>query len=208
MGGILMKGKFIQRKGFIILLCMVLILSMVSGCTKKDANSPQTTDNVYKSGTYTGEAEGYGGPVKVEVTISESEIKGSEIRSQAETEELGDSALNSVKDSILSGQTLSVDTVSGATFSSNAMLQAVEDAVKQAGGNVDDLKGKVVEKEGAGKVEELEADVVVVGAGASGVSAAVAAADKGAKVIIIEKTGVIGGASNLSWAGKLYNSSI
>jgi hypothetical protein len=58
------------------------------------------------------------------------------------------------------------------------------------------------------KTEKFQTDVVVVGAGASGVSAAVAAADKGANVILLEKTAIIGGASNLSWAGKFINSSI
>lgn len=60
---------------------------------------------------------------------------------------------------------------------------------------------------GSAKTEKLTTDVVVVGAGASGISAAVAAADQGAKVIIIEKTAMLGGASNLSWAGKFINSS-
>lgn len=58
------------------------------------------------------------------------------------------------------------------------------------------------------KTEKLQTDVVVVGAGASGVSAAVASADKGANVILLEKTSIIGGASNVSWAGKFINSSV
>src|SRR5690606_32598432 len=120
----------------------------------------------------------------------------------------GDTALDTMKERILSGQSLAVDTVSGATVSSEAILVAVEKAVKEAGGDVEALKNKIVKKEGEGKTEKLEADVIVVGAGASGVSAAVSAADEGAKVILIEKTGTIGGASNLSWAGKFYNSSV
>lgn len=202
-----MKDKFVLKKSLVILLCMILILSMASGCEQKDADESQV-ESTYVPGTYTGEGEGHGGTIKVEVTFSESKIDNIDIISQTETEGIGDVALEKIKDSILAGQTLAVDTISGATFSSNAMLEAVEDAVKQAGGNIENLKEKAVKKEGEGKVETLEADVVVVGAGASGVSAAVAAADKGANVIIIEKTGVIGGASNLSWAGKFYNSSI
>jgi len=66
---------------------------------------------------------------------------------------------------------------------------------------------QAVIKSAAGKVETYSADIVVVGAGASGVTAAVSAADEGAKVILVEKTATIGGASNLSWAGKFYNSS-
>lgn len=87
---------------------------------------------------------------------------------------------------------MAVDAVSGASLSSEAMLAAVEDAVTKGGGNLEVLKAGGVQKAGEGKTEKLESDVVVVGAGASGVSAAVTAADKGAKVIIIEKTGVIG----------------
>lgn len=184
---------------------MLLIVLMMSGCTQQETNSIQASG--YTAGTYAAEADGYGGPVKVEVTFSETEITDAEILSHSETAGLGDAALERMKEQILVGQTLAVDTVAGATISSSAMIAAIEDAVQQAGGDVEALKANGVEKPSEGKIEKLEADVVVVGAGASGVSAAIAAADEGANVIIIEKTGAIGGASNLSWAGKFLNSS-
>ncbi|WP_341534039.1 FAD-binding protein [Sporosalibacterium faouarense] len=200
-----MKNSQNINKGIVFLLCMLLVVSMVSGCTQQTANSAD--ESTYIAGSYTVEAEGNGGPIKLEVKFSEDEIIDIKILSQAETTGLGDNALNSIKSQILDGQTLDVDTVSGATNSSKAIITAVEDAVKQAGGDVEVLKNNGTKKENEGKVVRLQADVVVVGAGASGVSAAIAAADEGAKVIIIEKTGVIGGASNLSWAGKFFNSS-
>lgn len=200
-----MKRKYLKKKGIIMLLCTMLIVSFLSGCAQKVDNSAKT--GAYIAGSYEVEVEGHGGPVKVEVTFTEEEITDIKIVSQSETEGLGDAALEKVKEQILKGQSLAVDTVSGATISSNAMITAVEEAVKKADGDIEALRSKAVVKEGEGKVEELSADIVVVGAGASGVSAAVAAADKGANVILIEKTGVIGGASNLSWAGKFYNSS-
>ncbi|WP_018753230.1 FAD-binding protein [Paenibacillus sanguinis] len=200
-----------MTKVLLLTFCMILIVSALSGCMgskQGEGNSGSSAASSFKAGTYMGEAEGKDGTIKVEVTMEKAdEIKDIQIVSQTETEGLGDSALNKMKEQILSHQTLVVDAVSGASLSSQALLSAVEDAVKKAGGDLTALKSEGVKKAGEGKTEQLQADVVVVGAGASGVSAAVTAADKGAKVIIIEKTAVIGGASNLSWAGKFYNSS-
>jgi uncharacterized protein with FMN-binding domain len=193
-------------------ICIVLVASMFGwGWQSGKLGSSSSTvaaASAFKAGTYTGEAEGKDGVIKVQVTMEQADrIKDIKIVSQTETEGLGDSALNKIKEQILANQSLAIDAVSGASVSSDAMLKAVENAVKKAGGDVNALKSVSVKKPGVGKTEKLQADVVVVGAGASGVSAAVTAADKGAKVVIIEKTGVIGGASNLSWAGKFYNSS-
>ncbi|RCX12800.1 fumarate reductase flavoprotein subunit [Fontibacillus phaseoli] len=187
-----------------ISLCFVLVAALLGGCQGENGNQASS----FKAGKYTGQAEGKDGVVKVEVTMEQADqIKDIDVISQSETEGQGDEAIEQIKARILEGQTLTVDTISGASLSSQAMIAAVEDAVKQAGGNLEALKSGTVKKPGEGKTEKLTTDVVVIGAGASGVSAAVTAADKGAKVIIIEKTGVIGGASNLSWAGKFYNSS-
>lgn len=195
-----MQKKGLSNRIFAVALCMLLIVSMLTGCGSKSATA-------FKAGKYTAEAQGKEGPVKVEVTFSETKITDIQVTGQSETAGLGDSAIKTITKQILDKQSLAVDTVSGATESSNAILTAVEDCVKQAGGNVEALKTGS-KKASEGKTEKLQTDVVVVGAGASGVSAAVSAADKGAKVILIEKTAVIGGASNLSWAGKFVDSSV
>jgi fumarate reductase flavoprotein subunit len=231
------KMKRKSKSLIVMLLCITLFVSLLGGCenkkndqktdnstvsteTAENTGTTDSTDNTgsqdtsaetamkYTPGTYTAKAEGKDGTITVEVTFSETEIKDINIVSQSETEGIGSEALKTIKEQVLSGQTLAVDAVSGATKTSDGFLGAIEDTVKQAGGNVDQLKANVVAKENEGKVEKLTADIVVVGAGASGVSAAVSAADKGAKVILIEKTATIGGASNLSWAGKFYNSSV
>ncbi len=201
-----MGGKKGIKRASILLICMLMVVSLISGCTQQIVGSPQAS--VFTSGTYTSKGTGFGGELEIEVSFSETEITDVKILNHSETKNIGDLALERIKNQIVSQQTLAVEAVSGATRSSNAILEAVEDAVKQAGGNVEALKSNAAPKPGEGKVEKLEADVVVVGGGASGVSAAVAAGDKGAKVILLEKTAVIGGASNLSWAGKFFNSSI
>lgn len=218
--------KQATKQVFLFTVCLVLVLSLLSGCSGNNsaapaaseqpsaspqASQPADTSTVpagFKAGIYKAEAEGKDGKIQVEVTLDDnSVITGINVVSQNETAGIGVEAINKVKEEILSGQTLDIDAVSGASESSKAILTAVEDALKQAGGDVEAFKTKAVAKSGEGKTEQLSADVVVVGAGASGVSAAVSAADKGAKVILIEKTATIGGASNLSWAGKFYNSS-
>lgn len=195
-----MKIKYQMRKILIISLCLMLFATMLSGCKEKSAAA-------YKAGTYTAEAKGKEGNIKVQVTFDNTKITDIKVLGQSETAGIGGAALKTITKQIIDGQTLAVDAVSGATTSSQAIITAVEDCVKQAGGNIDALK-KAAKKPGEGKTEKLTTDIVVVGAGASGVSAAVSAADKGAKVILIEKTSTIGGASNLSWAGKFIDSSV
>lgn len=193
------------KKLKILLLCFAMIISVLSGCSP--AAEPATPiKTAFKAGAYEVEAEGREGKIKLEVTFSDSEITDIKVLSQTETSGLGDQALETMKQRILSNQSLAVDAISGASESSEAMLKAVEAAVVLAGGDVAKLKSVVVVKPSEGTIETYEADLVVIGAGASGVSAAVSAADMGAKVILIEKTANIGGASNLSWAGKFYNS--
>ncbi|GGF79424.1 hypothetical protein GCM10010912_25540 [Paenibacillus albidus] len=220
--------KQTQNKISILAVCLIMVLSLLSGCSGKDSAGPAASEQPsappeatqqaatdssgvpasFKAGTYQAEAEGKDGTIQVEVTLDEKQkITDIQVVSQTETAGIGDAAIQTIKEQIIAGQTLAIDAVSGASESSAAILSAVEDAVKQSGGDVAGFKSREVAKAGEGKTEQLSADVIVVGAGASGVSSAVSAADKGAKVIIIEKTATIGGASNLSWAGKFYNSS-
>ena len=99
-----------------------------------DAEDTATTDsdNVYKDGTYTGEAEGYGGTIQVEVTLTGDEITSINVVSAPGEDSAYLSQAESVIDSILSAQSTDVDTVSGATFSSTGILNAVDDALGKA----------------------------------------------------------------------------
>ncbi len=199
-----------MKRVFIVLLSFILAFTL-AGCTdKKKENLPDNTaeesmestentesaesagENSFKAGTYTAEAEGKNGNVKVEVGVSESKIESITVLESAETAGLGDAAMESLTKDILSKQSIGVDAVSGATVTSGAFLKAVEDALTQAGGDINKLKAAVT-KENEGKVTELEADVVVIGAGGAGVAAAVTSAEHGAKVIVLEKTAIPGG---------------
>ncbi len=92
-------------------------------------------ETVFQPGTYTAEAEGKMGSITVEVTFSETAIETITVLSHKETPGISDAALERIPADIITWQSLAVDTVTGATHTSNAILQAVTDCVLQAGGD-------------------------------------------------------------------------
>lgn len=180
-----------------LLLCLSLTLTMF-GCSGKDNVESKPASQVsYKAGTYTGTGKGNNGPVKVEVTFSENEITKVVVKDNSETPGIFEKAAEQVPADIVDHQSLAVDTVSGATVVSNAILDAVADAVQQAGGNVEALRSATVVKE-KGQAEEMTVDVVVVGAGAAGTAAALSAVQAGANTLLLEKTAVASGAGTVA----------
>lgn len=148
--------------------------------------------NALDAGTYTATGKGNNGDVTVEVTLSDSAITDVKIVAHAETAGLADPALEKIPAAIVAHNTLAVDTVSGATNTSAAIVAAVEDAIKQAGGDLETFQVPVEKSPVEMKKVELQADVIVVGGGISGLSAALGAVDEGVEVILFEKTASFG----------------
>lgn len=130
----------------------------------------------------------------LEVTFDSDAIKSIEIKEHSETAGISDAPIEKIPELIIANQSLNIDTVTGATNTSNAILNAVADAVNQAGGDAEALKKvEAAGNEAAKDAVTKEADVIVVGAGGSGLAAAVSAAEEGASVIVIEKNSYVGG---------------
>ncbi len=146
-------------------------------------------------GVYTGTAAGYKGPIAVSVTVADNAITGIEVVEHAETGIIGGDALPILTEEIVKNQSLSVDTVTGATVTSNGFLAAMNAALAQAGTDtVSALKARTIEKRAA-QSETVECDVLIVGAGMAGLCAAIEAADQGANVVVLEKLEVLGGST-------------
>lgn len=180
-------------------LCIIMILSMVA-CQPKSAS---TESSMFKAGTYAASSAGHNGDVKVEVTVDDSSIKDVKVLEHIESPGISDPAIDRIPKAIVDGQTLAVDTISGATVTSKALIAAVTEAIKLAGGNIDALSVKKDGVKTTGETIEHTTDVVIIGAGGAGLAAAVSAHQNGAKVIVVEKMPRIGGNTILS--GSAYN---
>lgn len=184
--------KKIFSAGFAILAAALILIGCGSNAKKMS----------YTAGTYTATAQGMNGEVTVSVTFDNLSIKKITIDKHQETVGISDAAIKQIPEQIIKMQSLAVDTVSGASVTSKAILSAVSSAVEQAGGDVDTLKMSKMQAK-AGKTVQKTADVIVVGGGGAGLSAAIAACQNNAKVILIEKTALLGG--NTIRAGGPYN---
>lgn len=150
----------------------------------------------FTPGTYTASAQGMKGPVTVTVKLSANRIESVTVGANHETQGIGSVAIERLPKAIVSKQSLKVDKVSGASLTSKALLTAVTDCVRQAGGDPEALKSSA-QKTKAIAPKNISADIIVIGGGAAGMSAAVNSADHGANVVIVEKMPFMGGASAL-----------
>ncbi|MCI9263416.1 MAG: FAD-dependent oxidoreductase [Oscillospiraceae bacterium] len=178
-------------------------LSELLGITVEwDKDAPNTAKLVMDEVTYTATVPGMHGPMTVATTLTaDNKIAKVEVVDNVETPGLVDWPARVIPERIVENQSLAVDTVTGVTISSRAIINGVETALKNAGVDVAPFKTPI-EKEKAQDVE-YTADVIIVGGGGAGVAAAVGATEAGASVIVIEKTGFLGGNSIV--AGGIYN---
>ena len=165
-----------------LLTCMLACVMSVSlfGCS----STSNSTAAEAKDGTYTATAQGFEkGDVKVTITVKDGKITDAEVDSSSQSKSYGADAAEGLAKEIVEAQSGDIDVVSGATATRDAVSEAVEDCMKQAGLSVAAKQGED---------ETLEADVVVVGMGASGTTAALRASEIKADAILMAKNGVDG----------------
>lgn len=156
-----------------------------------------------KDGVYTSTTLGRNGDVTVQTTITNGRIADVKVLDWSETHPIADLPRVKVPADIVKNQSLGVDVVSGATLTSFAIISGVRDALKQAGLSPADFSKKIAPQPKLTDTVEESADIVIIGAGGAGLSAAVTAAKAGKSVIVMEKTHYAGG--NTSVAGGCYN---
>ena len=149
-------------------------------------------------GTYTGIAGGRGGDVVATVTVSETAIETINVTGEKETIGISVMPMEVIPQEIIANQSLGVDAIAGATATSYGVINAVTDALRQAGADVDALRAVPVAHE-LPDAQDMHTQVAVIGGGMAGLVAAVTAAEQGAQVILVEKMPFVGG--NLMLAG-------
>ena len=145
------------------------------------------------SGEFTGTAQGMG-EVTVTVTLTDGAITGCVIEGPDETEGIGSVVLENAPDEIVSANKGSIDVVTGATITSNAVNEALAAALAAAGLDAADFTGSAAEGQTA-EDKVIDTDVVVVGAGGAGMTAAITAAQAGRNVVVLESQAMVGGNS-------------
>ena len=170
-----------MKKIFFIFLSFIFFFV---SCEKKEV--------LLRDGTFIGKSDGRNGPIEVAVTIKDGKVVDAEIVNDCETPEIAETAKKTIISNFLkAGNTDSLDAVSGATVTSNALLDAIDEALAISQGT---KKAAIIYK-------DCEYDIVIIGSGGAGLTAATEAAGKGAKVLVLEKMGIIGGNTNYSTGG-------
>ena len=181
-----------MKKALVILLIALLVMPFAA-----------EGESLFTPGTYEGSSSGFHGPIHVKVEVTEDEIQSVETLEQEESFGIGDAAFPVLEESVVRNQSLA-DVVTGATITSYGFRNAVINALKEAGTTEETLTALKTAPVSGEAFDDCETDIVIVGAGAAGMIAAMQASDAGAKVILLEKNVMAGGSTRLSAGGILW----
>ena len=184
-----MKKAQIKKSVSALAMAAVIAVSLFGyGCGTKSTSAGV-------SGDFTGTAKGMGGDVTVTLTLEDGKITDCIAEGKDETPGIGTLALEQLPAQIAETGSIAVDGVSTATITSDAIKEAAAAALTAAGLNADDYKIEVKADETKAEDSTVDADVVIVGAGGAGMTAAITAAGEGKSVVILESQPMVGGNS-------------
>lgn len=203
-----MKRSSIMKKMAGLSAAVILVAASLAGCGTKAASTDTTTAETTAAettaadttasggsmipGTYEGTAKGFGGEITAKVTLSETGITAVELIGADETPSIGGAALEKIQTMVMERQTTNIDAVAGATVTKEGAIAAINSALMSAGVDPAELTGIGAEKTEVSE-QTIETDVVVIGAGGAGMTAAITAKQAGLDVLILEKMPMIGG---------------
>lgn len=171
---------------------------MLSACGSGNNNGKVAGNEGEKSGIVTaiGEGDGKHGAIKVEVTFENNEMKDIKVLEQNENKVLAEPVYKELKETMIDSNNANVDAISGSTLTSKGYIDAVKDAVAKAGLTL--VAKQAANKNTADEPSEQTYDVVIIGAGGAGFSAALEAKQAGASVVLLEKMPTVGGNTLIS----------
>ena len=182
-----------------IILAVVMVVVVAAGLlvysSGKKTAAPTVGEDGSVSGAFTGTAKGFGGDVNVTLTLTDGKITDCTAEGKDETQGVGSMAIDQLPGAIAESGSIAVDGVTGATVTSNAIKEAAAAALTAAGLNPADFQTAVEANGEKAEDSTVDADVVIVGAGGAGMTAAITAANEGKSVVILESQAMVGGNS-------------
>lgn len=185
--------KMRKRMAALAMAAIVSVSLLGYGCSGSSSSSTAASGGV--SGEYTGTAKGMGGDVTVTLTLEDSVITGCTAEGANETQGIGTLALEQLPGEIAESGSIAVDGVSGATITSDAIKEAAAAALTAAGLDPEAYKTEVEKENAVAEDTSVDTDIVIVGAGGAGMTAAITAAAEGKSVVIVESQAMVGGNS-------------
>ena len=186
-----MKNTKMKQSIAALAMAAVVAVSLLGyGCGSKSAS---TAGGV--SGDFTGTAKGMGGDVTVTLTLEDGKITGCTAEGKDETPGIGTLALEQLPAQIAETGSIAVDGVSTATITSNAIKEAAAAAITAAGLKPEDFQTAVENNAEPAEDSTVDTDIVIVGAGGAGMTAALTATSEGKSVVVVESQPVVGGNS-------------
>ena len=187
-----MKNTKMKQSIAALAMAAVVAVSLLGyGCGSK----PASTTGAGATGDFTGTAKGFGGDVTVTLTLTDGKITGCTAEGADETEGVGSKAIEQLPGEIAESGSIAVDGVSGATITSNAIKEAAAAAITAAGLKPEDFQTAVENGTETAEDSTVDTDIVIVGAGGAGMTAALTATSEGKSVVIVESQSMVGGNS-------------
>ena len=187
-----MKNTKMKKSIAALAMAAVVAVSLLGyGCGSK----PAATTGTGATGDFTGTAKGFGGDVTVTLTLTDGKITGCTAEGADETKGVGSKAIEQLPAAIAESGSIAVDGVSTATITSNAIKEAAAAAITAAGLKPEDFQTAVENNAEPAEDSTVDTDIVIVGAGGAGMTAALTATSEGKSVVIVESQPVVGGNS-------------
>ena len=187
-----MKNTKMKQSIAALAMAAVVAVSLLGyGCGSK----PASTTGAGATGDFTGTAKGFGGDVTVTLTLTDGKITGCTAEGADETKGVGSKAIEQLPAAIAESGSIAVDGVSTATITSNAIKEAAAAAITAAGLKPEDFQTAVENNAEPAEDSTVDTDIVIVGAGGAGMTAALTATSEGKSVVIVESQSMVGGNS-------------
>ena len=192
------KVSYQSLKKFMALMLVCMMMLSLVACGKDNAETQTTTVSSVagQGGTFIGESQGKNGLIKVEVEIVDNAIKNIVVLESHESD-FTKTTFEEILNMMVAQNRADVDVITGATLTSEAIISAVSDAVAKSGLTLTAKEADTSKQ----TVTDTETDIVIIGAGGAGLTAAIEATQQGAKVIVVEKNSFMGGNTNYATGG-------